>query len=102
MSLVSCRSPALLDTQIDLINQALANKRLEDHQLDEPHELIPERMSHLADHAPLRGGGPTAVRRHPARRPWSASGRPVARLLDSHPDVHTRLHHLQTYLKGRH
>ncbi|KUN99084.1 hypothetical protein [Streptomyces caeruleatus] len=34
----------LLDTQMDLINQALTGKRLEDHQLHEPHELIAERM----------------------------------------------------------
>ncbi|CAL9468965.1 M48 family metalloprotease [Streptomyces sp. enrichment culture] len=26
----------------------------------------------------------------------------IARLLDSHPDVHTRLHHLQAYLENRH
>ncbi|MEY9993515.1 hypothetical protein ABIE67_005547 [Streptomyces sp. V4I8] len=34
----------LLDTQMGLINQALDGKRLEDHQLHEPHELIAERM----------------------------------------------------------
>ncbi|MFF7791909.1 M48 family metalloprotease [Streptomyces sp. NPDC007991] len=26
----------------------------------------------------------------------------IARLLDSHPDVHTRLHHLQTHVENRH
>jgi Zn-dependent protease with chaperone function len=26
----------------------------------------------------------------------------IARLLDSHPDAHTRLHHLKTYHEGRH
>lgn len=25
----------------------------------------------------------------------------IARLLDSHPDVHTRLHHLQAHLNNR-
>lgn len=34
----------LLDTQMGLINQALGSRRLEDHQLHEPHELIAERM----------------------------------------------------------
>jgi uncharacterized protein involved in type VI secretion and phage assembly len=43
----------LLDTQIDLINQALENKRLEDHQLDEPHELIAERMKAILRTTPL-------------------------------------------------
>ncbi|WP_405507043.1 hypothetical protein [Streptomyces purpurascens] len=34
----------LLDTQVNLINQALDNKQLEGYQLDEPHKLIAERM----------------------------------------------------------
>ncbi|MFC9681506.1 hypothetical protein [Streptomyces sp. NPDC056948] len=34
----------LLDTQVNLINQALDNKQLEGYQLDEPHKLVAERM----------------------------------------------------------
>ncbi|MFI6371715.1 hypothetical protein [Streptomyces sp. NPDC050546] len=34
----------LLDTQVNLINQALDSKQLEGYQLDEPHKLIAERM----------------------------------------------------------
>lgn len=35
----------LLDTQVELINQALEGKRLEAHDLEEPHRLIAERMT---------------------------------------------------------
>ncbi|MGR4853364.1 hypothetical protein [Streptomyces sp. LARHCF252] len=45
----------LLDTQVNLINQALENKRLEDYHLDEPHELIAERMKAI-----LRATDPSA------------------------------------------
>jgi hypothetical protein len=34
----------LLDTQVSLINQALDGKQLEGYQLEEPHELMAERM----------------------------------------------------------
>ncbi|WP_048573346.1 SPFH domain-containing protein [Streptomyces leeuwenhoekii] len=34
----------LLDTQMVLIDQALGSKRLEDYQLEEPHQLIVERL----------------------------------------------------------
>ncbi|GHC68963.1 hypothetical protein RFN57_27875 [Streptomyces violaceochromogenes] len=34
----------LLDTQVSLINQALEDKHLEDYQLDEPRNLVAERM----------------------------------------------------------
>ncbi|MEV2230855.1 hypothetical protein AB0H69_20050 [Streptomyces phaeochromogenes] len=35
----------LVDTQMHLIDQALESKRLEDHHLDAPHQLIAERMT---------------------------------------------------------
>ena len=37
----------LVDTQMRLIDQALESKQLEDHQLDEPRQLIADRMSAL-------------------------------------------------------
>jgi hypothetical protein len=43
----------LLETQMGLINQALEDKRLEAHQLDEPHELIAERMKAILRTTPL-------------------------------------------------
>ncbi|GGS23500.1 hypothetical protein AB0E75_04045 [Streptomyces griseoviridis] len=43
----------LLGTQMELITHVLESKRLEDHQLNEPHELIAERMKAILRTEPL-------------------------------------------------
>ncbi|MEV0639297.1 hypothetical protein AB0I77_31060 [Streptomyces sp. NPDC050619] len=63
----------LVDTQLHLIDQALESKRLEDHQLDVPHQLIAERMTAiLRATAPSEGDEPAPP--HPAIPPQSAPG----------------------------
>ncbi|MEV7792796.1 hypothetical protein AB0O68_12505 [Streptomyces sp. NPDC087512] len=53
----------LAENQLHLIDQALDSKRLEDHHLDEPHQLIAERMTAI-----LRAASPSdqPSRPHPA------------------------------------
>ncbi|KUM74080.1 hypothetical protein [Streptomyces curacoi] len=66
----------LVQTQLHLIDQALENKRLEDYQLDEPHQLIAERMTAI-----LRATAPSddpSAPPYPELAPQSAAEEPSA------------------------
>ncbi|MFL1902466.1 hypothetical protein ACJWDR_25685 [Streptomyces tauricus] len=62
----------LVDTQMRLIDQSLDSKRLEDHQLEVPHQLIAERMAAI-----LRTTALSEVEETPPSHPKSASQPPA-------------------------
>jgi hypothetical protein len=69
----------LVETQLHLIDQALDSKRLEDHHLDEPHQLIAERMTALL------GGPPTSQQSPPYPDLPAAESAPSKEIPESGP-----------------
>ncbi|WP_308426891.1 hypothetical protein [Streptomyces flaveolus] len=72
----------LVQTQLHLIDQALDSKRLEDHHLDEPHQLIAERMTAILRATSASGQSPQP-RLAPHRAPSATEAAPSRTIPES-------------------